>query len=121
MQRGSDCQVFSLSDADFLIPHSSSLIINATPIGMYVADEQGREREDTQSPLPAEVLARFAADTFVFDMIYHPIQTQLLCQARMLGLRAANGLSMLLHQGALAFSLWTEQAAPLEVMRAALF
>ena len=122
VQQGSDCQVFSLSDPDFLIPHPSSLIINATPVGMYVANEQGQGKEEVEqvSPLPAEVLARFAADTFVFDMIYHPIQTQLLCQARMLGLRAANGLPMLLHQGALAFSLWTGQAAPLEVMRAAL-
>ena len=122
VQQGSDCQVFSLSDPDFLIPHPSSLIINATPVGMYVANEQGRGKEEVEqvSPLPAEVLARFDADTFVFDMIYHPIQTQLLCQARILGLGAANGLPMLLHQGALAFSLWTDQAAPLEVMRAAL-
>jgi shikimate dehydrogenase len=72
------------------------------------------------SPLSAEVLARFAPDTFVFDMVYNPIQTRLICQARMLGLRAANGLPMLLHQGALAFTLWTKQPAPLEVMRAAL-
>jgi shikimate dehydrogenase len=126
VQQDSDCQVFSLSDPDFLIPHPSSLIINATPVGMHVANRRGRGREREQgdaehmSPLPAEVLARFDPDTFVFDMIYNPIQTQLLCQARILGLRAVNGLPMLLHQGALAFTLWTGQPAPLEVMRAAL-
>jgi shikimate dehydrogenase len=103
-------QVFSLSDPDFLLPHPSALIINATPVGMH---------EDA-SPLPAEVLERFGSETFVFDMIYNPAETRLLCQARTLGLRASNGLPMLLHQGALAFSLWTGQPAPLEAMRAAL-
>jgi shikimate dehydrogenase len=119
MQQGSDCQVFSLSDPDFLIAHPASLIINATPVGMHVTGESGEMPEDV-CPLPAEVLARFDADTFVFDMIYNPTQTQLLCQARILGLRAVNGLPMLLHQGALAFTLWTEQSAPLEVMRSIL-
>ena len=102
--------VFSLSDPNFLIPQPSSIIINATSLGMH---------EDA-SPLPAEVLARFDPDTFVYDMIYNPSQTRLLCQALAMGLQAANGLSMLLHQGALAFTLWTGLPAPLEVMRSAL-
>ncbi len=118
VQQNSECQVFCLSDPDFLMPHPASLIINATPVGMHSATGQGGS--GGMSPLPAKILARFAPDTFVFDMIYNPTQTQLLCQARILGLRAANGLSMLLHQGALAFKLWTGQPAPLEVMRAAL-
>ncbi len=120
LQQESDCQVFCLSDPDFLIPHQRSLIINATPVGMHVASKQGRGEPENDSPLPAKILARFAADTLVFDMIYNPTQTQLLCQARTLGLRAVNGLPMLLHQGALAFTLWTGQPAPLEVMRSAL-
>ena len=36
------------------------------------------------------------------------------------GARAANGLSMLLHQGALAFEIWFDRAAPMEAMRKAL-
>jgi len=119
VQQDSACQVFSLSNPDFLIPRSTSLIINATPVGMHVSNRQAEETEDV-SPLPAEVLARFDAGTFVLDMIYNPVQTQLLRQARNLGLRAANGLSMLLHQGALAFTLWTGQPAPLEIMRSTL-
>lgn len=105
-----DGPIFSLSDPTFLIPHPSSLIINATSLGLH----------GDVSPLPAHVLARFEVDTFVYDMIYNPSQTYLLCQARAMGLNTANGLSMLLHQGALAFTLWTEQPAPLEVMRAVL-
>jgi len=118
VQQDSACQVFSLSNPDFLIPRPTSLLINATPVGMHVSNRQA-EPEDV-SPLPAEVLARFDAGTFVLDMIYNPVQTQLLRQARNLGLRAANGLSMLLHQGALAFTLWTGQPAPLEIMRSTL-
>ena len=119
VQQSSSCQVFSLSDPDFLIPHPRSIIINATPVGMHSAQKQAEEQEDA-SPLPVEVLARFAPDTFVLDMVYNPIQTRLLIQARMLGLRAVNGLPMLLHQGSLAFTLWTGWPAPLEVMRATL-
>jgi shikimate dehydrogenase len=103
--------IFSLNDPEFLIPHPHSLIINATSLGMH---------EDI-SPLPVEILARFAPDTFVYDMIYNPMQTRLLCQALAIGLRASNGLSMLLHQGALSFTLWTGQHAPLDVMRDSLF
>ncbi len=98
----------------------TSLIINATPVGMHVADKEGNREAENASPMPAEVLARFAPDTVVFDMVYNPTQSQLLCQARTLGLRAVNGLSMLLHQGALAFTLWTGRPAPLEVMRSTL-
>ena len=118
VQQHTACPIFCLSDPEFLIPHSSSLIINATPIGMHLGNGQP-ENEDS-SPLHADILARFASDTLIYDMIYHPTQTRLLCQARILGLRAFNGLSMLLHQGALAFTLWTGQPAPLEIMRATL-
>jgi shikimate dehydrogenase len=123
VQQSNSCQVFSLSDPDFLIPHPRSIIINATPVGMHVAHKQVEteiEEREEASPLPVDVLARFAPDTFVLDMVYNPIQTHLLCQARMLGLRAVNGLPMLLHQGSLAFTLWTGWPAPLEVMRATL-
>jgi shikimate dehydrogenase len=41
-------------------------------------------------------------------------------QALNVGARYANGLSMLLHQGALAYEIWFEEPAPLEIMRAAL-
>ncbi|HTK06957.1 MAG TPA: shikimate dehydrogenase [Ktedonobacteraceae bacterium] len=110
LQRYYTCPIFSLNDSTFLVPNSKSVIINATSVGLH---------EDA-SPLPVEDLARFDADTFVYDMIYNPAQTRLLTQARLLGMRTANGISMLLHQGALAFTLWTNQPAPLEVMRAAL-
>jgi shikimate dehydrogenase len=53
-------------------------------------------------------------------MIYRPAQTPLLSAARKAGCRTANGLSMLLYQGAKALELWTGQPAPLDPMRSAL-
>jgi shikimate dehydrogenase len=56
----------------------------------------------------------------VYDMIYRPAETPLLAAARAAGCKTANGLGMLLHQGAKAFEIWTGRTAPLEVMRRAL-
>jgi shikimate dehydrogenase len=53
-------------------------------------------------------------------LIYAPPETALVRAARARGLRANGGLPMLLYQGALAFTLWTGQPAPLDVMRRAL-
>jgi shikimate dehydrogenase len=53
-------------------------------------------------------------------MIYRPAETTLLKAARAAGCRSANGLGMLLYQGARALELWTGETAPVEVMREAL-
>jgi shikimate dehydrogenase len=56
----------------------------------------------------------------VTDLVYKPLQTSLLRAAAARGLTTLDGLGMLLHQGALAFELWTGRPAPLGPMRAAL-
>ncbi len=81
------------------------VIVNATPLGM-----------DGEGP-PFDV-AKLHPDQFVYDAVY-PAETPLLREARTRGLRTADGLGMLVHQGALSFSLWTGVEPPLEVMRAA--
>jgi len=48
-------------------------------------------------------------------------KTRLLEEATQLGMRASDGLAMLLHQGARSFELWTGTRAPIEVMRRALY
>lgn len=115
MHNAETTQIFCLNHTEFLIPHPRSIIINATSVGMHTSTTNGRTEDE--SPIPSEVLARFTPDTFILDMVYNPVQTRLLIQARALGLRAVNGLPMLLHQGALAFTLWTDQPAPLDIMR----
>jgi shikimate dehydrogenase len=67
--------------------------------------------------LPIEALPAEAA---VVDMVYKPLNTSVLARAEELGLSAVDGLGMLLHQGAIAFEMWTGFAPQLDVMRASL-
>lgn len=86
------------------------LIVQTTPVGMA----PGRE----QCPsFPFHCLGR---EHLVCDLIYNPPMTKFLERAREAGAAVSSGLGMLLHQGALAFELWTGKNAPLEVMRRAL-
>lgn len=86
------------------------LAINATSLGLNAND-----------PLPwdAKQFSLRQAHN-VYDMIYRPAETAFLKTAKAGGSRTANGLGMLLYQGASAFELWTGQRAPVEVMRRAL-
>ena len=84
------------------------LIVNATPVGLNRGDP---------SPIPSRLLA---PHVMVYDTIYSAERTPLVSAAIEAGARAANGLSMLLHQGALAFEIWFQREAPIEVMRKAL-
>jgi len=84
------------------------LIVNATPLGMNPSDP---------APIPARLLA---PHHIVFDCVYWPSKTALLRAADEAGARGANGLSMLLHQGALSFSTWFNREAPMAAMRSAI-
>ena len=84
------------------------LIVNATPLGMNPSDP---------APIPARLLA---PHHIVFDCVYRPSHSALLRAADEAGARGANRLSMLLHQGALSFSLWFNREAPIEAMRSAI-
>jgi shikimate dehydrogenase len=86
------------------------LILNATSLGLKANDP---------SPLDEKQFS-FNQTRAVFDMIYRPAETKLLKAAKKAGCRTANGLGMLLHQGAKAFEIWTGKPAPLDVMRRAL-
>ena len=84
------------------------LIVNATPIGLNRSDA---------SPIPARLLA---PHVMIYDTIYSDKRTPFVAAAIEAGARAANGLSMLLYQGVLAFEIWFEREAPIDVMRKAL-
>jgi shikimate dehydrogenase len=86
---------------------AKAIVINATSAGLHDKDA------------PPANLARFPRPSGVYDMIYNPPKTKLLAQAESLGLPNANGLSMLVHQGARALSHWTGVPTPGEAMRAA--
>ncbi|HEU0273823.1 MAG TPA: shikimate dehydrogenase [Candidatus Udaeobacter sp.] len=84
------------------------LIVNATPLGMNLSD---------QAPIPGRLIAPYH---MVFDCVYGPSKTALLQAADQAGARSTNGLSMLLYQGALSFSIWFDREAPIDAMRNAL-
>lgn len=84
------------------------LIVNATPLGMKPNDP---------APIPERLLA---PHHMVFDCVYGPSKSAMVRAADEAGARSANGLSMLLNQGALSFSIWFNREAPLGVMRTAL-
>jgi shikimate dehydrogenase len=56
----------------------------------------------------------------VFDCVYGPSKTALIRAAEQAGARSANGLSMLLYQGAQSFSIWFNREPPIDIMRKAL-
>ncbi|MBM2827185.1 MAG: shikimate dehydrogenase [Dehalococcoidia bacterium] len=88
-------------------PH---LLVNCTSIGMR------HSPTEEQSPLDGMVIPR---ETVVYDLVYNPLETSLLRQAREAGCVTIGGLPMLIYQGAAAFELWTGHAAPVNVMMAA--
>jgi shikimate dehydrogenase len=102
------CKAACASSMDELDIENSDLLINATPVGM---------KESDPSPVSAE---QFHSRLFVYDLVYNPPETNLLKEAKEKGARVANGLGMLLYQGARSFELWTGKTAPLEIMREAL-
>lgn len=85
----------------------ADVVIQATPVGM--------KRGET-SPLAAEA---FREGQLAFDLIYMFPQTAFMRAAAQGGAKAANGLGMLLHQGARAFEIWTGRKPPVDVMRKA--
>ncbi len=80
----------------------AKVLVNSTSIGLVTDD----------SPVPAEILP---PDLLVLDLIYS--RTKLLRDAEAAGCSVMDGELMLLHQGAAAFTLWTGQPAPLELMQ----
>jgi shikimate dehydrogenase len=84
------------------------LVVNASTIGMKHSDP---------ALIPPSLLT---ANLMVYDAVYSAGKTRLVMDAESSGARAAGGLSMLLHQGAMSFEIWFNRAAPLAVMRAAL-
>jgi shikimate dehydrogenase len=90
-------------------PRPLTLIVNTTPVGML--PDTGR------SPWPAEL--PFPSQASIYDLVYNPVETQLVRSARSAGLQAANGLGMLIEQAALAFERWTGMGLSLAAMQQA--
>jgi len=85
---------------------SVDILINTTPIGMYPKIDR--------SPISKDLLHE---NLFVFDVIYNPLQTRLLKDAKKAGSKTLNGLDMFINQGALAFEWWTGKKPNVKLMK----
>jgi shikimate dehydrogenase len=95
---------------DHLGDYPADILINATPVGM--------EPKSGDIPLDPDLLARFQV---VMDIVYKPLETRLLKEARSRDCQVIDGLQMLIHQGAAQFELWTGRSSPREVMARAAY
>lgn len=84
----------------------SHLLVHTTPVGMYPHTEAE----------PLVKLREEHSHLVVADLIYNPLETRLLADARSFGCLTLSGLGMFVNQGALAFQLWTGHQAPKQVM-----
>jgi shikimate 5-dehydrogenase len=74
----------------------ADVVINATSLGMYP--------RDGESPIPKKLLKE---EMMVMDIVYEPLETKLLREAKERGCPTINGLEMLVRQGVAQFEIWT--------------
>jgi shikimate dehydrogenase len=84
---------------------SADILVNATSLGM--------SPYENETPVNMKLLHR---NLTVFDLVYNPPETKLLKEAKAVGAKTVDGLSMLVYQGALSFEIWTGKKAPIDVM-----
>ena len=87
---------FGYDDINVHMLTACRLVVNCTPVGMY-------PNVDDCVPFPYEHLT---ADHLVVDIIYNPIQTKFLEQAKAAGAQILNGESMLKQQALMAWKIW---------------
>ena len=83
----------------------ADILLNATPVGMHP------KVDDT--PIPVDWLR---PETVVFDIVYNPIETRLLREARRIGCKTVSGFDMFVSQAVAQFELWTGRKAPVQIM-----
>jgi shikimate dehydrogenase len=85
---------------------NADVIINCTPVGMHPNKDA--------SLIPAEF---FRPEQVIFDIVYTPLETKLLAEAKSRGLKVISGVDMFINQAVLQFERFTGVNAPIEVMR----
>ena len=90
----------------------SSIIVNATPIGMkgFMADQMPLERAD---------LDKLNPNTVIYDIVYNPVKTVLIQEAQKRGLKTIGGLDMLIYQEERAIKIWTGKDPDVKLMKIA--
>lgn len=84
------------------------IFVNATPLGMHPDTGRSPLKPD-EYPLLEEKIA--------YDIVYRPLKTTFLKNAKRAGARTIGGIEMFIHQGGRSFELWTGRAFPTEQIR----
>jgi shikimate dehydrogenase len=87
---------------------NSDILINSTAIGMFP--------KVSDTLVTSDMMHR---DLVIFDIVYNPLNTRLLQEARKAGAKTIDGVMMLVYQGAEAFKIWTGKTPPVDVMEKA--
>jgi shikimate dehydrogenase len=88
---------------------ASDILINATSVGMHPNEDATLVSADMMHP-----------DLVVFDIVYNPMETKLLREAKRAGVKkVVDGVKMLVYQGAASFKIWTKREPPIEEMEKA--
>ncbi len=108
--RYSNLEGIELCNYDSWIEYSedSSLIINATPLGMTPNTEASPVQKHEEEVLEGKIC---------YDIVYNPKETTFLKQAKRAGGVPIGGLDMLIHQGAKSFQLWTGKEFPVGLVK----
>ncbi len=88
----------------------SDILINATSVGMKPNLAQSLIAQNS-----------LKSDLTVMDIVYNPVETKLVIEAKAAGAKVVSGVEMLIYQGAASFEIWTGKQAPVQVMRKAAF
>ena len=91
-------------------PGTIDILVNATPIGTKGSREEGAAIANS---------AQLNGLKLVYDLVYNPIDTPLIREARRAGVPAIGGVDMLIAQGARQFEIWTGEKPQINVMKAA--
>ncbi|RJS71950.1 shikimate dehydrogenase [Methanophagales archaeon] len=87
----------------------SDILINATSVGMHPHEDATLVNANLMHP-----------DLVVFDIVYNPVETKLLREAKRAGVKKiVDGVKMLVYQGAASFRIWTKGEPPIKVMEKA--
>lgn len=105
----SDSFGIAVRSIDSLATSGIDIVINTTPVGMHGHSEG-------ESPVPGSALR---GPSLAYDLVYNPLETRFLSDARAEGCQIISGIDMLIAQAALQFELWTGEKPPLEAMREA--
>ena len=110
LARELNCESYPLAEIADIKDLKVDALVNATSVGMTPHIDA--------TPVPKKVLENIPA---VMDIVYTPQETRLLKEAKQVGCKTVDGRYMLLYQGVAQFESWTDQKAPVDVMKEKLF